>query len=341
MDARESSGAPRKTPSWLFPLLGYAISIACLVWVYRGFDWRGELARLKATDWRWIWVSVVFDVLVYFVMGWRWNVLLSPLARLPVMRTIQAVYIGLFANEALPLRSGEVIRCYLLSRWSGLPFPMVLSSVVIERVLDGVWLLLGFFVAAQFVKLPGAMVQGGNVLLLIVLGLGGVIAWAVIHRSRAQAAVSRSRWAKALRHVVDGLHAMGRSRSFFGAVVLSFLYLALQVFPIWCLMRGYGLELSIWSAATVLMVVRLASVPPQAPANLGSVQLATVLTLGLFGVDRAEATGFATLLFVIVTGPLWLGGFIALMATRMRLSQLHREAHGEEGAGRAPTTADI
>ena len=97
-------------------MAGYAISIACLIWVYRGFDWKGELPKLMQTDWRWVTVAVLADVVVYVVQGWRWNLLLQPLAPVPVMQTIQAIYIGLFANEVLPLRSGEVIRCYLLSR---------------------------------------------------------------------------------------------------------------------------------------------------------------------------------------------------------------------------------
>jgi hypothetical protein len=77
------------------------------------------------------------------------------------------------------------------------------------------------------------------------------------------------------------------------------------------------------------------SIPPQAPGNLGAFQFFTVLGLQLFGVSKMEATGFATLLFLVVTVPLWLGGFIALIATGMRLHEIHRDAHetlAEDGA---------
>ena len=39
---------------------------------------------------------------------------------LPLWRTVQSIYIGLFANEVLPLRVGELIRCYLLAHWNSL-----------------------------------------------------------------------------------------------------------------------------------------------------------------------------------------------------------------------------
>jgi uncharacterized membrane protein YbhN (UPF0104 family) len=111
--------------------------------------------------------------------------------------------------------------------------------------------------------------------------------------------------------------------------LLSLLYLALQVLPVWCLMKGYGLDLPFGVAAAVLVVLRLGTVIPQAPGNVGSFQALTIVGLRLFQVNREIATGFATLLFLVVTVPLYLAGFFALIATRMRLEHIHRAAHEE------------
>jgi hypothetical protein len=92
-------------------------------------------------------------------------------------------------------------------------------------------------------------------------------------------------------------------------------------------MRGFGLDLSVWAAAVVLVVLRLGSVPPQAPSNVGSFQFFTILGLRLFGIEKQQATTFATLLFVLVTVPLWLGGFVALLAAGFRIRELRRDAH--------------
>ncbi len=313
----------------MLPLVGYAVAIGCLIWVYRGFDWRSQLPRLAATDWRWVSLAVAGDLAVYCCQGWRWHLLLRPLSKITRARTIQAVYIGLFANEVLPLRTGEVIRCYLVSRWGRLPLPVVISSAIMERVVDGFWLILGVAVVGQFFDLPRWFEDGSRALALILLVLAALLAYAIVRKGHAHKMVEGSRWAGKLWDVVEGVHAMGRRPGFVAVVVLSLAYLALQIVPIWALMQAYGMHLGGWSAAVVLIILRLGSVPPQAPGNVGSVQLLTILGLKLCGVDRPEATGFATLLFFVVTVPLWLAGFIALLATRMRLGDLRQAAEDQ------------
>jgi len=318
----------QRLPRWLFPAVGYAVSIACLIWVYQGFDWKKEWPKLSATDPGWVIVAVVADIAVYICQGWRWNLLLRPLTQVSVWKSVQAVYIGLFANEILPLRSGEVIRCYLIRRWGDLPFSVVVSSALIERLMDGVWLILGFYLVGAYVDLPGWLVGISQALVVAMAFVAVLVAWAVLHKSHAHETLSRSRWAEMFRHVVDGTHAMGNARTFVIAFGLSLVYLLLQVLPVYALVRGYGLNVSIAQSAAVLVVLRLGTVIPQAPSNVGSFQALTILGLHLFGVDRSSSTGFATLLFLVVTVPLWIAGFVALVATRMRLGDIHREAHG-------------
>lgn len=325
--AQPTSTPRRRLPRWLVPVLGYSISIACLIWVYHGFDWHKELPRLVATDWRWVSLAILADIAVYVCQGFRWSSLLSPLARVSPWKTTQAVYIGLFANEVLPLRSGEIIRCYLQRRWTGLPLPVVISSAIIERLIDGVWLVLGFWMVSRFVELPGFLKLGSRVLMILLAILALLLFLAIRHKPTAHQALSGSRWAAMFRDLVDGVHVMGSSPSFIIAVLLSFLYMALQILPILFLMIGYGIDVSLWAAPVVFVVLRLGTVVPQAPGNVGSFQALTILGLKIFGLDRGDATGFATLLFLVVTVPLWMAGFVALIATRMRLDDIHRDAH--------------
>jgi uncharacterized protein (TIRG00374 family) len=123
-------------------IAAFAFSIASLVYVLHDFEPEKLWGEIRAMRWSWVAAAVVFDILVYFLQGWRWSLLLRPVATIPFARSIRAIYVGLFANEVLPLRTGEVIRCYLQGRWSGLPFTVVLSSALIERIFDGFWLLI-------------------------------------------------------------------------------------------------------------------------------------------------------------------------------------------------------
>jgi uncharacterized membrane protein YbhN (UPF0104 family) len=321
-----------RIPHWFWAALGYTISIGCLIWVYHGFDWKSELPKFARVPWYWLLFAVAADISVYVTQGWRWNLLLRPMARLPVWRTIQAVYIGLFANEVLPLRTGEVIRVYLQSRWSGLPFSIVFSSALIERLFDGIILIIGFYITSYHVAMPGFMSKGSDILAIFLLALVVGLAIVIFSKGIAHHAVAQSRWAEKLWHVVEALYYMGNSRTFYISFTVSVLYLVLQILPIWALLKGYGIDLGFWPAAVVLVILRLGTVIPQAPGNVGSFQFFTVVALSLFAVDRDTAVGFATLLFLVVTVPLWLAGFVALIATRMRLEDIHRDARLEKKA---------
>src|SRR5690349_11135440 len=170
----------RRIPKWLPQLLGYSISAVCLIWVLHGYPLSDLKQAIQDLDWKWLALAIGSDLAVYVIHGWRWNTLLTPVARLGFWRTVQAIYIGLFANEVLPLRVGELIRVYLLTHWNGLRLSLGFASAAVERVIDGFWLLIAFVITASLVHgIPE------NVTLLVqvlgVLLIGGTVAmWVIV-----------------------------------------------------------------------------------------------------------------------------------------------------------------
>lgn len=323
-----SGNGGRRIPAWLGPALAYAVSLGCLLWVYHDFDWRTELPKLRHIHPLWIALAVAADVLVYVSQGWRWNILLAPVRRLGLWRSVQAIYIGLFANELLPLRSGELIRCYLVSAWNHIPFPLVLSSALIERLIDGMWLIFGFAIISVFVELPQDVVAGVWILAGVVGALAALLVFAVFNQRFAHHVTTGHRWSDVLRTAVEGFHDMGRSRTFPAAVAASMVYLALQVVPIHAMLEGYGLDLPWGAAAVVLVVLRLGTVLPSAPGNVGLFHLFAYLGLHrVLGVDPQTAKSVAGVMFFIVTVPLLVAGAIALAFTGSEIRELYHRAH--------------
>src|SRR2546428_815500 len=72
----------------------------------------------------------------------RWRLLLRPIADVTMLPLVSATSIGFFCNMVLPLRVGEVVRPVLLARRRGLATSSVLGSVLLERLLDMVTILL-------------------------------------------------------------------------------------------------------------------------------------------------------------------------------------------------------
>ena len=324
--------AARKT---LPLILCFAISFVSLGWVLKGAELHELQAELRDIQWRWIAFAVFTDVLVYVIHGWRWSLLLTPVARISPLKSIRAIYVGLFANEVLPFRTGEVIRCYLQARWSDKPFSVIVASALAERVLDGVWLVLGLIFVVKFVRdLPRNIVEGGYILAGVVLLLAALLGFAMIEKNWAVRTLKKTTgWQNGLRVLIEDLNRIGFSRHLVFAALASLLYLMMQVMPIWAVMKAYGLEdTRIGIAATMMVILRLSSAVPQAPGNMGLFNAAAVMALQMFNYDPAFAKRFSLVLWAVVTLPLLIGGAIALVLTGSRLSELLSSAEDHAAA---------
>ena len=314
-----NEASPKPKQSWIIPTIGYVLSIGCLIWVYWGYPWHEELPKLLRVDWHWVAIGMAFEVGTYFIQGWRWSMALRPVGRVGVGMATRAVYVGIFVNEVLPMRTGEVLRCFLLAKWARIRLSLVFSSVVLERVMDGVWLLALFGVAVSFIDLPQSVVWGAQALAVLVLVLAASLAALIFSRGLARRFARMGTLTQKFAAFILGFNALGRSPSLLWSFLLSFFYLGFQVVPVFALAHGYGVPLTVFAATTVLIILRLGTVLPQGPGNVGVTQAVLVLGLSLFGVDRNTATGLATVLFAIITVPLVVSGFIAFLITGIKL----------------------
>jgi glycosyltransferase 2 family protein len=329
---RIGPGSPKRR---LFQtLLGYIIAAASLVWVFHDVRVEELLPRMSQLNWGWAALAVFFDIIGYICQGWRWKLLLRPLGNLSVVRTTQAVYIGLFTNEVLPFRFGELVRAYLASRWIPADFVAIIPSMAIERLFDGVWLAMGIGLAAILVPMPKDLLEAGDLLGVVVI-LSTVLFLYIVFRRRPAESLhqkpKQSRWKlwqwlnTQATHIADGLRGIGASGSIFLTLFLSLLFLASQVFAFWFAMLAYDLHLSIWAGTLVFLIVHLGTAIPNAPANVGTFQFFTVVGLTFLGVDKTLATGFSVVVFLLLTIPLWVIGFLALSRSGTTLQALQED----------------
>lgn len=333
---------PRRSSS-LKKVLGYLFALGCLVWVFHDVHPRRLLATMTIGNWWFVAASVFFDVLTYVVQGGRWTLLLKPVGHLRTAKATQAIYVGLFTNEVVPLRFGEIVRAFLASRWLSSGLSAIVPSMVVERFLDAVWLAVGIGIAAIYVPLPKNLLEAGDVLGLLVLVASIVFLWIVLRREREmeqqdlsrgngpREAVAKSmgeRMSRMITNLAAGLRQIGISRNLYIAAGLSGAMLVCQTLAVWFIMLACGIRLPIGAAAVVFLVVRLGTAIPNAPANVGSFQFFTVVALGLFGVDKTVAAGFSIIDFAALTAPLWIIGLFALMRTGMSLRDIRVEIAG-------------
>lgn len=114
-----------------------------LYWVYRDFDFaRAKDVLLYGTNWWWMLFSLVFGVMSHVFRGWRWKQTLEPLGAYPrTSDCVDAIFVSYATNLLLP-RVGEVSRCGVLSKYDHVPFAKSLGTVVTERLVDTLCILL-------------------------------------------------------------------------------------------------------------------------------------------------------------------------------------------------------
>lgn len=220
------------------------------------------------------------DILSYVCQELRWQLLPYTTGAIPVWRTTRAIYAGLFINEILPLRTGGLLRTYLVSRWLSTELAAIVPWILTERFFDGFWLALAVGVTATLIPLPRYLLDAEDVLGADVLAAAGVSFYVALRGRetalQAMPGVERcgglaevSRLVKGLAH---GLHQIGRSRHFHASFGVSALVLAFQIVAFWLVMLAYGVELSVRIGAVVLLVVHLGTAIPGAPSNIGTYQ---------------------------------------------------------------------
>ncbi len=321
-------------------LVTLLVSLACLGWALHGVSWSELWEDIRELDWRWIAGGVAAQLLAYAFQGWRWSLLLRPVGPASTSKATRGIFIGLFANEVLPLRAGELIRCFLLSRWTRIPISVTLASALIERIFDGLMLIFGLFFTLHYLRgFPlsrgqaraiGILTDSSIFLTVLIIICGAVLAIAMYWREQALDALLDARlfsWA----HVfIEDLHRIGHSRYLYLSFLVSIPHLLMQIVPIYAVMQAYQLDEGSWRGAAALMVIlRFGSAAPQAPGNLGLFQLLSTLGLTLFGVQQAMARRFTLILWAVVTVPLVIVGFIDLVVTGANLGDVHREAQAE------------
>lgn len=308
--------------------LGYLLAAAGLIWVLHDVHPGRLRSSFSHLDWRWIALAIVCDILSYICQGIRWRKLLMPIGEISPLRATQAIYAGLFTNEVLPMRMGELVRAYLVSRWTAVKFVAVIPSLLVERLFDAIWLAIGIGATALFVPLPKNLLRAADF-----LGAGVVIVSALLlyfisrqrSQSNNQAPLKTGILASQIEKLSSGLRGMGRTRGFYSSFVWSASLLVFQALAFWLVMLGFGLHLSFWIGAAVFLIVHLGTAIPNAPANIGSYQFFTVLGLTLFGVDQSAAAAFSLVVFVLLTAPLWALGFLALSRSGSSLASIRRE----------------
>src|SRR4029453_12898938 len=125
-------------------ILVFLLTLGLLAYFLRNADMRGVWAETRRAEPLPLILAIGVTLLTYALRALRWQSLLAPIGPTHFNTAFKTTVIGFAANFLLPARAGEVIRPYLLARREGLPPTSCFATIILERLLDLVTVLLLF-----------------------------------------------------------------------------------------------------------------------------------------------------------------------------------------------------
>src|SRR5579862_7409108 len=135
---------------WIALALGVLISVFFLVYGLQGLSLADVWTTITHANFLWLIPGVAVYFLAVWGRTWRWHYLLRPMKQIPLKSLFPIVVIGYMGNNVYPFRAGEVIRAYVLRRNEGVKITASLATIVVERIFDGLVMLIFVFVALPF-----------------------------------------------------------------------------------------------------------------------------------------------------------------------------------------------
>lgn len=311
-------------------LLGIAISAALLVWLFWNVDLRAIAARLGDTRWGWLALSIGLNLASLWARALRWRQLFP--RRAHPTHLLNAVVIGYMGNNLLPLRAGEVLRVYVVTR-RGQPFWTTVTTLVVERALDG--LAVGIVLAFVFflIPTPREVAWAAETFVALVLGTMAVLAAITAAPLPCRILIHSLvyRWPAVERRLLlifdtmsDGLQGMRRPSQLVPTALWSLAIWAAIVASVWACFEAGRLDLPVTAALTVIAFIGLGVSLPSSPGFIGIIQAATVLALSFFGIGKTDALGFSLLFHASQFVPITLWGLALLVVEQVSLTDVAR-----------------
>ena len=269
---------------------------------------------------------------------------MKPMTRLKTFDSYSLQMLGYLTNTIFPLRIGEIARGVLLARKSKLPNSTSIATVVLERLLDVLSLLLVFAIVSLLYTFPQGYGKAVRMMGFGTVGTLGIISYLVIANGQVKAYIK-----KLLKLFPDKVYRMISSTvwSFIDGfrVIKSsedFPLIAVETIGLWLLYGlqayagfvafGFHTDYSLISASpfiaslVVLAIIAVSLSIPSAPGGVGTFHAAAVFAMSLYGVPADEAAGFALVLHA-VSASYYVGfGVLFLWREGMHFSDFKRLA---------------
>jgi uncharacterized membrane protein YbhN (UPF0104 family) len=315
-------------------VVGALFSLVCLVLAVRGL----ALDRVAHALGQAQYALLVPALVLYFAGVWvravRWRALLRPIAQVSAGRLFPVVVIGYMANDVLPLRLGEVARCFVLRRREGVAQSAALGTVLVERVMDGLTMLV--FMGLTLPLLPfsetlyrlmgaASALFVGVAVTLVVLATRPAVATRLVDGTLGRFGGRIGERGRGLALTfLSGVGSLGGGGAALRIFALSCLAWLMEAGMYFVLMFAFPFAPSAALAVLTTAVANLGTLIPSSPGYVGVFDFIGKSVLVQFGVPDEPALAYVLVVHAALVVPVTLLGFYYLWRLGVSLRDVSR-----------------
>ena len=327
------------------------------------FFWQVDLGEtadaLKGANYWWLIPGILAYFIALFFRAVRWRFLLDPMKSIPVRRLFPIISVGYMANNLLPVRLGELVRAFLLGHKEGVNKSSALATIIVERVIDGAFLLILALVVWPFLPVADLLQDFSDKtgiargLLVLAVSAPFVIVLAVFFLVAASPRLGRrlvrtivllipgrakGPAAALLSGFLDGLAALRSGRRMLGTLCFTVPIWLAEAAMYYIISLGFSMTVPYQGHLLATSTSNLATSLPSSAGGVGPFEYATRLTVEALGSSVEVAAAFAITLHVALLAPVTLLGLFFLWQENISLGEVARQPGqvlGETTAGEA------
>jgi hypothetical protein len=268
-------------------------------------DRKQILFYIKEADLFWVGVSVLMGVLSHISRAIRWNYLLEPLGYKPkLINNILIILTAYFTNLGIP-RSGEILRATALSTFEKVPFEKGFGTIVTERVVDLIMLLLvvivTFFLQTDII-LEFFQKRGFNlnlVLILLFLGAAGTTLFYVLLKKSKNTLLSKIR--SFLKGLLQGVLSIFKMKYKWAFIAHTLFIWLLYIGMFWVI--KFTVPETIFLTISQLLVAFVFGAFAMTATNggIGLYPIAVSSALAIFGISSTSGDAFGWIMWISQT----------------------------------------
>lgn len=311
--------------------IGILIACIALYFGFRGIDLHSVVAEMRAVDPFYLFITLIVGVLSHYFRALRWKFLLKKqnILNLGVYPFFSATMVGYAINNVIP-RGGEIGKAVYLAKTTGIDQSTILGTVVLERLLDFIVLVLVFGLTAflysdsmnQF--FPGL---GAGAIVVFLLAGGAILVFTFIPGKTVKRLIRNNvafiskkmaiRLSGIAMRFVSGIGILKNGSGLAGILLLSlgifFCYILMSWIPLFSFGFQSVLHLSLGAGAAIMAISAIGMIIPS-PGGTGTFHFfCSAVLVNLFAVTKVDAMSYATtvhLLNLVVTGGLGVATFL-------------------------------